>query len=144
MKIRKYLPKDRLDVIKIINKNLIETFGSYRKEDEWENFSDYKKNGGVFYVAEDKGKLIGTIALENHKTYGELKRLYVITEYQGKGTADKLYQELIEFCNKKGITKIILKTNNKRERAKAFYRKKGFRKIKEVNNHSRFYLKIES
>ncbi|MBQ9011097.1 MAG: hypothetical protein IJ093_00400, partial [Bacilli bacterium] len=47
------------------------------REDVLDINNYYIKNNGIFYIALDNNKIIGTIALENKGNIGILKRFYV-------------------------------------------------------------------
>ena len=142
MRIREYSKIDDKKVKNLINENLIETFG-VGKSDGWEDFNFYKKSGRIFYVADEKGKIVGTAALVNKKSEGEIKRMYVKKDYYGKGLSKKLLDKIISFARDKEIKEIKLTTDRKRERAQSFYKKNGFRKTGERNNLIKFSISLK-
>lgn len=95
----------------------------------------YIDQGGMFYVLKDSGKVIGTIALIDKGNHiAELKRMYLIKEYQGKGLGSKLLDRAIRFCKENRFVKLEFETNKKFTNAHAFYQRRGFRIVKEDEN----------
>lgn len=125
MKIRKYQKKDKIkvgDMILSVLKNI------YKNPlPEWEDFSKYL----IFYVAEEKRNIIGTIALKKvDNDWAKLKRMYVKKEFQNKGIGGKLLEKVITLAKKKGFKKIILTTYPEMKKAVPFYKKRGFKVVK--------------
>lgn len=129
MRIRKYQEEDKEKVKQLILEVLTELFGKNLIK-EWEDFSDYK----IFYVAEDKGKAIGTIALKDigNKT-GKLKRMYVLKDYRKKGIGQKLFNKILDFAEKNNFYRILLSTSRNLIPAYNFYVKNGFRELKNID-----------
>ena len=88
MKIRKYQKKGKEEVKELILNCCREKFPD--TEIEWEDFNKYL----VFYVAVDKGKIIGTIALEDLEDKVKLKRLYLHKDYRNKGIVTELLKKV--------------------------------------------------
>ena len=143
MKIREYSSKDKLKVKRLINESLKEIYGVPLPEHEWEDLNSYKKSGGVFYLAEDKGKLVGCVAIENRKTYGKWKRMYIRKDYFGTGLSNKLLDKLIKFSIKNRIKTIRLTTHKRMKRAQAFYKKSGFKKVGKILGYTKFSMRIK-
>jgi len=126
MRIRKYRDEDRKKVIKMIEEVLIELFGHHVIK-KWEDFGDY----AIFYVVEDKGKIIGSIGLrDDGNGIGKLKRMYLYKEYRGKGLGQKLFDKLLNFAIKNKFKKIRLTTEIRLKSSIRFYKKNGFKEIK--------------
>ena len=88
------------------------------------------KDRGRFWVALKDDKVIGTIAIENRAgDTAKLRRMFVLSEYQGKGIAQKLFKTAVQFARKKGYKEIELSTAHFMKRAHKFYEKQGFKKI---------------
>lgn len=136
-----YTASDQKGVKKVIL-NGFKAFGfKYKRkyDSDLDDPSIYIKNRGMFYVLKDDGKVIGTIAVINkgNKT-GELKRLYVEKEYQGKGYGSMLFDKAVEFCKEKGFTKIEFETNKKFKKAHLLYKRRNFKIISE--DERSFYM----
>ena len=94
----------------------------------------YINNGGNFWIATDNDKLIGTIGIMPYSAeIAVLKKFFVYESYQGTPNhiGRKLYDVLLSFAREKGYRIILLDTQRNTERAHKFYKKAGFRKVKE-------------
>jgi len=138
MKIRKATNKDSIKIKKLIEGVLDEIFG--RKPRDWlKEINNLEKTYVVFYIAEDKGEILGCIALKKGKIKAELKRMYIKKGYRRKGIGQKLFDIFLKFCLKNDYKKIILSTHKKMKGAIRFYKKNKFVKIK----HNKEYVFLE-
>lgn len=101
----------------------------------------YIKSGGMFYVLEIDGKIVGTIAVIKKDNTAELKRWYVDKDFQGKGYGSKLLDKAILFCIENGINKIEFETSKKFTKAHLLYKKRGFKTVREDDRS--FYMEKE-
>lgn len=101
----------------------------------------YIESGGMFYVLEIDGKIVGTIAVIKKGDIAELKRWYVDKDFQGKGYGSKLLDKAILFCKENGINKIEFETNKKFTKAHILYKKRGFKIVKE--DARSYYMEVE-
>jgi len=89
----------------------------------------------TFLLAETNGRAIAYAKLHRGEAPDgvsparaiELARLYVDKEMHGKGVAHKLMEEMLRLAAAEAFTSIWLGVWEHNERAKAFYRKCGFR-----------------
>ncbi len=89
----------------------------------------------TFLLAETNGRAIAYAKLHRGEAPDgvsparaiELARLYVDKEMHGKGVAHKLMEEMLRLATAEAFTSIWLGVWEHNERAKAFYRKCGFR-----------------
>lgn len=94
--------------------------------------ASYTRKGGLFLGAFDQGKLVGTGAvwpLAEHKC--ELKRMWLLPEYWGRGIGYALIQRIFAHAHKQGWRCIYLCTDREQERAINFYHQVGFLDTKE-------------
>jgi GNAT superfamily N-acetyltransferase len=92
---------------------------------------EYFDKNGVFYVAEDNGKIIGTIAVKREKgKTARLKRMYVAKRYRKMGVGQRLLSKILKFCRGKGYSKMILSTTAQMAVAINFYKKNEFKRYK--------------
>ena len=90
----------------------------------------YVDNNGVFLVAVDSGRIVGTGAI--HKTAEragvcDVRRIVLLPEYRGRGLGYALMLELRSRALEMGYRTMRLWTNRfKLTRAVAFYRQLGF------------------
>jgi putative acetyltransferase len=92
---------------------------------------NYFNNGGIFLIMLDDSQLIGTGAIRKLKDeICELKRLWLLAEYQGKGLGYRMLQELLSFAREKGYKRVWLQTDPMYQtRALEFYKRIGFYEI---------------
>ncbi len=91
----------------------------------------YFDNDGVFLVMTDDDQLIGTGAIRKiDDEICELKRLWLVFEYHGKGLGYRMMQELLSFAREKGYQRMRLETDQDHQnRAFEFYKRLGFYEI---------------
>jgi putative acetyltransferase len=79
----------------------------------------------------DQDQIIGTGAIRKiDDTVCELKRVWLLFEYHGKGLGYRMIQELLSFARAKGYQRIRLETDrNGQSRAFALYKRLGFYEI---------------
>jgi putative acetyltransferase len=99
--------------------------------------TSYFENGGVFLVMTDAGQIIGTGAIcKISDDTCELKRLWLFTEYHGRGLGYCMTQELLSFAREKGYRRVRLETDPSHQgRAYNFYKRLGFYEIPRYNEN---------
>lgn len=106
----------------------------YRKYSIQQNYFD---NGGIFLVLVEDDQIIGTGAIRKlEDNVCELKRLWLLTEYHGKGLGYRTMQELLSFAKEKGYERIRLETDLTQKRALGFYKRLGFYEIPRYSERS--------
>lgn len=71
-------------------------------------------------------KAIGCGAIVLNAEYGEIKRMFVLPEYRGKGLANKLLEFLELKTIEQGCFTFTLETGTKQPEAIGFYKKVGY------------------
>ena len=98
---------------------------------------EYMKNG-CFWCLYDNKKLIGTVAVRTidfeNKT-AEMKRLYVLKEYQGNGYGDLLFKTALNYTKENGYKKICADTQKNRNASRHLMKKYNFRETDKYNNN---------
>ncbi len=91
----------------------------------------YIENGGTFMVLKEGNRVIGTGALRRlEDEVGEIKRLWLLPEYQGQRLGYRMMMELLSVARAKEYKIIRLETSPVYQpRAYAFYRRLGFYEI---------------
>jgi GNAT superfamily N-acetyltransferase len=91
----------------------------------------YLAKDGVFLVMSDKGQIIGTGALRRlDETACEIKRLWLLPEYQGQGLGYRIMDQLLKTAREKGYTIARLETSPAfQQSAYQFYLRLGFYEI---------------
>ena len=113
-------------------KPLEESIAEYEARGELSDMDDiqenYFENGGIFLVMKDNDEIVGTGAIRRHEDgVCELKRLWFLQEYQGKGLVYQMIQELLVFARDMGYRRIRLETHAVyQQRAVEFYKQIGF------------------
>jgi putative acetyltransferase len=91
----------------------------------------YFEDDGLFLVMTDEDRIIGTGAIYKiDHTICELKRVWLLFEYHGRGLGYRMVQELLAFAREKGYQRIRLETDrDDQSRAYALYKRLGFYEI---------------
>lgn len=112
-------------------------------EDIWKNrsiadgsrFKSFPDNE-LFLTAKCDGLVVGVCSLVKHEDKNELKAIYVLPEYQGKGIGKMFWNEALKYFDKnKKITVDVADYNTP---AINFYKKLGF-----IDSGNRFPMKIK-
>lgn len=92
---------------------------------------NYFENGGTFLVMFDNGNMICTGALRQLSSGTcELKRLWLLHEYHGRGLGYRMLQELLSIAREMGYQCVRLQTDAEAQsRALNFYKQIGFYEI---------------
>jgi N-acetylglutamate synthase-like GNAT family acetyltransferase len=87
-------------------------------------------HGGVIYLAEDSGSIIGSAALiHEHDGIYELAKMTVVPTWRGKGISKLLLEKCIDTARTLGAKKIVLFSNDQLQTAIALYQQYGFKHI---------------
>jgi putative acetyltransferase len=97
----------------------------------------YFENDGIFLVMTDEDRIIGTGAVRRlHDTICELKRVWLLFAYHGRGLGYQMIQELFAFAREKGYLRIRLETEpDEQRRAYDLYKRLGFYEIPRYSQH---------
>lgn len=123
-----------------IKRPLEEMIEAYESHGELKDLDDIQKNyfenGGTFLIMTDGADLIGTGAIRKlDGNICELKRLWLLTEYQGQGLGARIMQALLAFARENGYKRIRLETDPvAQSRALQFYKHLGFYEIPSYTN----------
>lgn len=101
--------------------------------------SHYFDNCGTFLVLVDGERVVGTGAIRRlDAQICELKRMWFLKQYRGKGLVQKMAQMLFEFARQVGYQKVRLDLANAERQPQAlkFYQKLGFYSIENYNDSS--------
>ena len=99
--------------------------------------SHYFDNGGTFLVLVDEGRVVGSGAIRRlNDDICELKRMWFLKEYRGRGLAKEMLQRLLEFARKTGYKKVRLDLLDEQKQTQAlkFYKRMGFYAIAPYND----------
>ena len=120
---------------------VFEPEGRHKMLKDIDSYYDY------FLCLMDEDKIAGTVALKkinNQKC--ELRSLYLLEKYHGKGYGKKMMQNVLSFAKEQGYSEIILDTiEADSKKAIGLYKRFGFvetEKYKE-NEFSDVYMKLD-
>ncbi|NGX35730.1 MAG: hypothetical protein K1000chlam1_00563 [Candidatus Anoxychlamydiales bacterium] len=129
-----YKEKYQKQVISLISEIQQEEFDINISPDQQPDLKEisnfYQKDNGNFWIALDKNRVIGTIALldiGNNET--ALRKMFVHKDYRGMDVAKKLLETLLQWARKRFIKTIYLGTTPAFLAAHRFYEKNGFIEI---------------
>jgi putative acetyltransferase len=92
----------------------------------------YESKRGAFFVASEGGRLAGMFGLEGLGTpSAELRRMYVEAAHRGSGLARMMLDRAEQECSDAGTPVLELSTSELQGAALAFYRKSGYRLVRE-------------
>jgi putative acetyltransferase len=119
--------KDFISLVKLLDAELAERDGK-----DHPFYAQFNKIDDIKYtvVAYENEKPVscGAIKEYNPNTM-EIKRMYTLPEFRGKGIATKVLIELEKWANELGYEKCILETGEKQPEAIALYKKNGYKLI---------------
>lgn len=90
-------------------------------------------SGGGFWLILNEKEVVGTVGLkviDFINGIGEIKRLFLLPEYQGHGFGKMLLLNAINVAKENGLTYLRLYTTLKSQKALSLYRSVGFYEIK--------------
>lgn len=146
--IRRAVLADAAVLSAISKQTFYDTFTGTCTEEDMQSFLDAYFNlnqvtmelnneNDFYYLAEADGKVVGYLRLmEDYTSLPEirkwkaleLKRIYVVKEFQGKGVAHRLMDFAFSFANERRYEVIWLGVWEHNYRAQKFYEKYGFEK----------------
>lgn len=93
------------------------------------------------YILVSGSVIVGQLFLQlkNNKKICHIALISVDAQHRGTGAADKLMDKAISIANDNKATVIELMVNKDNERAIAFYKKKGFKFVKDQSKTARLY-----
>jgi putative acetyltransferase len=101
--------------------------------------SHYFDNKGTFLVLVDDGKVVGSGGIRRlSDEICELKRMWFLKDYRGRGLGMRMAQMLLDFAKNTGYKKVRLDTTDERKQAQAIklYKQLGFYFIERYNDGS--------
>ena len=115
---------DFIDLVKQLDAFLAEIDGEEHVFYAQLNKTDLLKQVVVAY---DRDRPVGCGAIrEFEKNAMEVKRMYTVPGYRGKGIATRVLDELEKWSNELGFLKCILETGLRQPEAIALYKKAGY------------------
>lgn len=142
-----------LDMQQLVEKFFEKCFSAvgipYSPKDRHADIADVEQHymhNGCFWCLFDNEALIGTVAVRiidmENKVF-ELKRMFVLPEYQGKGYGKLLLNHAIDYAKEQKYSKICLDTRRQFSAAQHLYRSNGFRETEKYNDNKNAELYFE-
>ena len=106
----------------------------------------YYMQNGCFWCLFENDVLIGTVALrliDIENKVVELKRMFVLPKYQGKGYGRLLLEYAIAYAKEQQYNKICLDTRKQFSAAQHLYRSSGFQETQKYNDNEKAELYFE-
>lgn len=131
VRLRDIRDDERDDVFAIV-KSVLQQYGlQVNPEATDKDLSDIKKyyidKGGCFKVIEDDGNIVGSYGLfPLSPTTCELRKMYLLPAYQGKGLGRLMLDDAIAEARKRQFKDFVLETNSVLDNARRLYRSYGF------------------
>ena len=131
-----YAPRHATGVLHVIGT----VFREYGATFEPEGFDDdlldiegrYLARGGCFYILEDDGEVVGTVAaLPHDERVCEVKRLYLLPDRRGRGLGRALLEHVLAWARARGFVTAIAWSDARFVTAHAVYERLGFRRFGE-------------
>ena len=103
--------------------------GTNPVDDSYDGFAKYlRRNPTTSFVAEDNGKIVGTILAGHDGRRGLFHHVSVLPEYQKQGIGKMLVDNAMDALEKEGITKVLLVVFKDNDNGNAFWEHIGFTK----------------
>lgn len=135
MQIREIKPEDNAELARVI-RSILEEHGVARPGTVYTDpttdqlFQLFETEGSIYYVATDHGRIIGGCGIYPTKGLpdgmSELVKLYLISEYRGKGIGRELMLRSIAFAKEWGYDSLYLETMDELSSAIQLYKDLGF------------------
>ncbi len=111
------------------------------------NVESHYMNNGCFWCLIDDNNVIGTIAIrkiDDAKRIVELKRMFVLPEFQGNGYGRLLLEHAVKCVCEQEYRKICLDTRKQFSVAQHLYRSVGFQETESYNDneHAELYFEL--
>lgn len=118
------LNKDYKMLMQSFDAELRETYGTHQDEADKQNVFEEAIN--IVLVAYNE-RIVGCGGYKpHHENTAEIKRVYVLPEYRGKGIGIGLMDEIEQWAKEDGFKHLILETGDQQHEAIALYRKIGY------------------
>lgn len=136
--IRPIAPKDNAELAIIIRNTLAEFGANHPGTVYYDPTTDalyelFRKEGSVYYVAEDAEGLVGGVGIFPSDGLPsdtcELVKMYLLKRARGTGLAQTLIEKVIRFAEETGYKNIYIETMPELKRAMKVYEKFGFEYI---------------
>ena len=126
----------------LVEQSVIEASCVPIDDDDLHHIPELYVGRGRFWVALKGDELVGTVGIRDlGDGLAILKRMFVKSEYHGRGLGQQLLDTALHFAKSKGYTRIMLNTHKNMKRAHHFYEKNNFLFTKEKKKDMYTYEK---
>jgi N-acetylglutamate synthase-like GNAT family acetyltransferase len=149
--LRPTVPDDVPDILDLIS----DVFAEYGCVLDAENEDTYllnpgpyfRERGGEFWVLEEQGRIVATVAVVLHDDAGELKCLYVHRSFRRRGWGRRLTELTMDYARQAGKQRMILWSDTRFREAHRLYTTMGFaqrgmRELHDSNNSLEYGFEI--
>lgn len=99
-------------------------------------YNDIDREFDSFWCLVSTDRVIGTVAVKKiDESTAELKALYLLSEYRGKGFGFQLLDKAVKFAKERGYQRIVLDSMSQYEDALKLYERYGFKKTERYNDN---------
>ena len=89
--------------------------------------NSYGGLGEAFFVAEDKGAIVGTVGVKREdERVALIRRIFVAPAYRKKGIGSLLLNRAMQFCHEVGYRELVFRTTSRMGGAMELFKKEGF------------------
>ena len=138
VEIRPIKKEDNVELAKVMRTSL-EEFGEAKPGTVYTDpttdrlYQLFREPGSFYFVAEDKGQVVGGCGVYPTKglpeKYAELVKLYLRSDYRGKGLGKELMLECFDKAVELGYNHLYLESIPALNKAVHLYKKVGFEKL---------------
>lgn len=95
--------------------------------------SRFSGPGRRFWVIEDCGRVVGTVAIDRRRRgLAELKKMFLDRRYRGRGLGKRMLRAALDFARRSGYRRVMLETHSSLDEAIGLYRRAGFRRLRRI------------
>ena len=133
--LRPYKSGDESYVLQLV-KDVLEEYGletnPQTTDKNIQNIGEsYSRNGGVFKVLEQDGRIIGSYGLYRVSAFVcELRKMYIHRQFRGKGFGKMMMEDVIYEAKTFGFAEMVLETNSCLKEVLVLYKQYGFEAIR--------------
>lgn len=136
--ISRYDQKEHQKIIEFLRECLPQSGRELDLDGRHRIYRDIEGNFEQFLCMHEGERVIGTAAVKRlDDTRCELKSLYLLEEYHGRGLGYRLLEQAIEYAREKGYSAMYLDSLSTSVKALALYRKAGFLPTERYNDNPR-------
>ncbi len=130
--IRPAQASDASGIVELVSSILAREFpadqAAFEVDDLRQLTQSYSAPQSAFFVAEEKGRIVGTCGVKADGPWAALlRRLFVDSEFRGKGIGTALLKEALDFCRTAGYQEVVISTSTRMAQAIRLCKALGFR-----------------